>query len=262
MKVAVVGIASGIGGESYSYRIAGVINHTHTGYLFPTQDLRSYDPDGMRITYPISAILGDKTEEIDSIIVVQSRILIHNDTSKPLLLFKTESVEPYGTVDNPTIVVKKLERMQDYADFDYTIASAIALHLYNPDREKDILIADIPWLPLPFKEYVDRLERSQHLIIMQRYHDIDCFTARTIEAMACKTIPIIFYKDPNTKKMYESIGIDNTVAYFVNVSKYGNLQIKEYDIEMAERGHELVKEKFNMRVHTNTFMELLMNGKA
>lgn len=262
MKVAVVGIASGIGGESYSYRIAGVINHTHTGYLFPTQDLRSYDPDGMRITYPISAILGDKTEEIDSIIVVQSRILIHNDTSKPLLLFKTESVEPYGTVDNPTYTVKKLERMDDYERYDHTIASAIALHLYNPDCEKDILIADIPWLPLPFKEYVAILERAQHLIIIQRYHDIDCFTARVMEAMACKTIPIIFYNDPNTKKMYESIGITSDVAYFVSTKKYDNLQIKDYDVEMAERGHKLVEEKFNMKVHTEKFMELLMNGKA
>lgn len=260
MRVAVIGLFSSNGGSSYPHRIAGVINHTHTSYCFPTQDLRFYDPDGMRTIYPISVLLGDKTEEIDSIIVVQSRIMIHNDTDKPLLLFKTESVEPYYTVDNPTYVMKKLERMEDYDDYDYTIASAIALHLYNPDREKDILIADIPWLPLPFKDYVERLERAQHLIIMQRYHEIDCYTARTIEAMACKTIPIIFYNDPRTKELYESIGITKDVAYFVSTSKYTNLQIKEYDIEMAQRGYELVRERFNMKVHTNTFMEILANG--
>lgn len=260
MRVAIIGLFSGIGGSSYPYRIASVMNQKHTAYSFPTQDLRSYDPDGMRITYPISAILGFHTEEIEYIIVVQSRIMIHNDTDIPLLLFKTESVEPYCTVDNPTVVVKKLERMEDYERYEHIIASAIALYLYNPDREKDILLADIPWLPLPFKEYVDRLERAQHLIIMQRYHDIDCFTARTMEAMACKTIPIIFYRDPGTKKMYESIGINEEVAYFVNVSKYGNLQIKEYNEHMANVGYELVKEQFNMKKHTEKFMEILLNA--
>jgi hypothetical protein len=219
-----------------------------------------HDADGMRITHPISAILRDKTSIIEGIIVVQSKILIHNDTDIPLLLFKTESVEPYCTVDNPTYIVKKLEKLEDYDYYDHTIASAIALHKYNPDREKDIFLLDVPWLPLPFEKYVERLERAHHMIIMQRYHDIDTFTVRAIEAMACKTIPIIFYGDPRTKELYESIGITKDVAYFVSIRKYTNLQIKEYDIEMANRGYELVKERFVMKVHTNKFMELLLNA--
>ena len=78
--------------------------------------------------------------------------------------------------------------------------------------------------------------------------------------MACKTIPIIFYKDPNTKKMYEKIGIDESVAYFVSVEKYGVLQIREYDLEMAERGHKLVMDVFNMNYHASKFMELLLEN--
>jgi len=60
--------------------------------------------------------------------------------------------------------------------------------------------------------------------------------------------------------MYESIGIDEDVAYFVSVRKYGDLRIKEYDIEMAERGYKLVIDKFNMNYHADKFMELLLNA--
>ena len=257
MKIGVVGHFSNDGGESYPFRIAGVINQKHTAYCFPTQNRRSYDTDGMRIVHPISTIIDGHA--IDAIIAVQSKIMIHNDTDIPLLLFKTESVEPYMTVDNPTHVVKKLESMEDYFLYQHVIASAIALHKYNPNREKEVFIADIPWLPMPFESYVEILERCKHLIVMQRYHDIDTYTARSIEAMACKTIPIIFYQDPKTKEMYESIGIDESVAYFVSVAKLTDLKIKEYDEEMAERGYNLVKEKFNMKLHTNTFLEILSN---
>lgn len=260
MRIAIIGLSAIGGGGSYAYRIAAVLNQSHSAYDYPVQDYKVYDADGMRIIYPVSIILGDNTDIIEYIIVVQSRIMIHNDTDIPLLLFKTESVEPYCTVDNPTYIIKKLECMEDYDLYDYTIASAIAMSKYNPNREKDILLLDVPWLPLPFEVYLERLERAQHMIIMQRYHNIDCFTVRTIEAMACKTIPIIFYSDPATKELYESIGVTKEVAYFVSVDKYTDLQIKEYDEEMANRGYELVKERFIMKVHTNTFMEILLNA--
>jgi len=257
-KVGVIGMVAGAGGPSYAYRLAAVINHSYTSYCFPTQELRKHDPDGMRIKYPVSVITND--QELDYIIVVQSKICIHNDTNAKLLLFQTESVEPYGTVDNPNVVVKKLERLQDYTNYEHVISSAIASNNYRPNREKDILLLDVPWLPLSFNEYIDRVERAQHLIILSRYHVIDTYTARVIEAMACKTIPIIFYDHPDTKKMYEDIGINEEVAYFVSVNKYVDLQIKEYDIDMAERGYKLVIEKFNMQYHVDTFMELLENG--
>jgi len=259
MRVGVIGmVADAYGNSSYAYRIAAVVNHGHTAYCYPTQDLRKNDPDGMRIIYPVSILTRD--QELDFVIVVQSKICIHNDTKAKLLLFKTESVEPYGTVDNADIIIKKLERMQDYQDYEHVIASAIAINKYNPNREKDILLLDVPWLPLPFDEYIERVERAQHLIVMQRYHDINTYTCRVIEAMACKTIPILFYDKPSIKKMYEEIGITEDVMYFVSIKKYGDLQIKEYDIDMAERGYKLVIEKFNMKYHVNTFMELLENG--
>lgn len=259
MKVGVIGmVADTYGNSSYAFRIAAVVNHGHTAYCFGTQELRKHDPDGMRVKYPISVITGN--QELDYIIVVQSKIWIHNDTDAKLLLFQTESVEPYGTVDNPDITIKKLERMQDYQDYEHVIASAIAINKYNPNREKDIILLDVPWLPLPFNEYIERVERAQHLIVMQRYHDINTYTCRVIEAMACKTIPILFYDDPSIKTMYEEIGITEDVMYFVSIKKYGNLQIKEYDIDMAERGYKLVVEKFNMKFHVDTFMEMLENA--
>lgn len=257
MKIAIIGIFAG---ENYCYRMASVINHTNTAYEFPTQNYRVHDPSGMRITYPISILLGNHMDKIEGIIVVQSKIMIKNDTDIPLLLYKTESVEPYMTVENPNYVVKKLETLDDYEFYEHVISAAIALSNYNPNREKDIFLVDIPWLPLPFNDYVERLERSKHLICMQRVHDIDTFTVRVLESMACKTIPIIFYSNPDTKKLYESIGIDKEVAYFVSIKKYGKLAIKEYDIDMANRGYELVKEKFSMKVNVNKFMEIIENG--
>jgi hypothetical protein len=258
MRVAVIGFMATGGLESYATRIANVLNKTHTSYAYPTQNYPAFDGAGMFIYYKISELLGKHLPDIEYIIVVQSKIFIHNDTDIPLLLFKTESVVPEGTVDNPTLTVKKLEEMNDYDHYDHVIASAIAPYLYRHDREKDIFLLDVSWLPTPWKEYIEKVERAQHLIVMQRYHDIDIYTARVIEAMACKTIPIIFYNKASTKEMYESIGIDDTVAYFVNVAKYGDMQIKQYDIEMAEKGYKLVIEKFNMNYHVKTFMELLL----
>ena len=109
MNVAVIGFCS-LG--SYVERIASVLNQNHTAFEYPTQNYQIHDADGIRIVYPISVLLGNKTDIIDYIIVVQSKIMIHNDTDIPLLLFKTESVEPYCTVDNPTLTVKKLERLE------------------------------------------------------------------------------------------------------------------------------------------------------
>ena len=260
MRIAIIGFFTGGGLGSYAYRIASVLNHEHTASCYATQMFEIYDGDGMRITYLISNILGDDVDKIEYIIVIQSKILIHNDTDIPLLLFKTESVEPYGTVDNPTVTVKKLETMDDYNKFEHIVASSINTSLYNPNREKDILLLDVPWLPLPFEEYIERVERAQHLIIMQRVHDIDTYTCRVIEAMACKTIPIIFYRSIDTKRMYESIGITEEVAYFVNIQKYGDLQIREYDELMAQKGYELVIKNFTMKNHTIKFMEILLNG--
>jgi len=260
MRVGVIGIMGSGGTGSYAMRIGSVLNKQHTAYCFPTQNYEPFDADGMIRTYPISIILDNHVDEIEYIIVVQSQIWLHNDTDIPLLLFKTESVIPDCTVDNPTIVIKKLEKLDDYKKYEHTIGSAIASYRYDCTQEKDIMILDVPWLPLPFEEYIARVAKAQHLIVMQRYHDIDTYTCRVIEAMACKTIPIIFYNDPDTKSMYESIGIDEDVAYFVSVRKYGDLRIKEYDIEMAERGYKLVIDKFNMNYHADKFMELLLNA--
>lgn len=260
MRVAVIGVMGNAGNHSYSMRIAEVLNHTHTAYCFPTQNYEPWTADGINRVYPISVILAEHVDKIEYIIVVQSQVWIHNDTDIPLLLFKTENVIPEGTVDNPTIIIKKLETLEDYNKYEHVIASAIAAYKYDCTQEKDIILLDVPWLPLPFEEYINRVSRAQHQLIMQRYHDIDTYTCRVIESMACKTIPIILYRDHTTKQMYENIGIDDSVAYFVSIEKYGDLQIKEYNIEMAEKGHKLVMDKFNMNYHANTFMELLLEN--
>jgi len=259
MRIAIIGVIASGGCGSFAYRLATILSHKHTVYEFPTQELDAFDGCMERRVYPISVILGDKTEEIEYIIVTQSHILIHNNTEIPLLLYKQEHVDPLGTVDNATYTLKKLERMKDYNQYKHVVFSAINLHLYNPDRKKDILLLDVPWLPLPFDEYRDRLERAQHVIIMQRVHEIDCFTARVLEAMACKTIPIIFYKNIGTKKLYELMGINEEVAYFVSVDKYTDLQIIEYNEHMANIGYELVKESFGMETRAKEFMEVLLN---
>ena len=77
--------------------------------------------------------------------------------------------------------------------------------------------------------------------------------------MACKTIPIIFYKTPDLLKLYGLMGINETNAYFVCTRESFNLEIKEYDKEMAERGYKLVQEKYGTETMTKNIMEMFEN---
>ena len=184
----------------------------------------------------------------DLIIVTQSQIMIYNDTDMPLVLMKTERPDPLGTVQNPTHILKKLEVIQDLVNYKNIAFVTIDLDRYDCNRKKDLVLCDMKWRELPFETYIDIMERSQHAIIYQRIHETDCITTRAIEAMACKTIPIIFYQTNYLRRLYDMMGINETNAYFVCTSTPLNLEIKEYDKEMANRGYKLVQRYFGTEV--------------
>lgn len=194
---------------------------------------------------------------IDYIIVTQSQILIHNDTGIPLILYKQERVDPQGTVDNPTHILKKLEVITDFENYKDVVFPTIDLNRYNPNRKKDVMISDMQWVPQEFEDYIDIMERSQHAIIFQRVHETDCITVRALEALACRTIPIIFYQTNFLRRLYDMMGINESNAYFVCTSKSYNLEIKEYDIEMANRGYDLVCKYFDTEILAKKIMEVI-----
>ena len=76
---------------------------------------------------------------------------------------------------------------------------------FNPDREKDILLSNIP-RDVPFEEYKDLMERSKFTII----NAYNWLSKRTLEAIACKTIPIVV---TGTPEMYRHFGLkDNWIS--------------------------------------------------
>ena len=259
MKIAVIGYHKNLGCGSYAHRIAEVLDKEHEVYRITTSHLPGMDIEGYRLLWRISDLLKGKTP--DYIIVIQSHILITNDTKIPLLLLKTERNDPPGTVENPTYFFKKLEVMNDLQKYKFIIFPSIDLARYDIDVEKDLLLSDQQWSPQKFDDYINIVERSQHTIIFQRVHETDCITTRVLEAMACKTIPIIFYKTPDLIKLYGLMGIGKDNAYFVCTREPFNLEIKEYDKEMAQRGYDLVQEKYGTEVMAKNMMEMFKNGK-
>lgn len=262
MRLAIIGHIKGFGCGSMAFRLAEIFDKEHTVYRISTTSFPLLDADGYRTIHRISTLLGNKLKITDLIIVTQSHIIIHNDTDIPLILYKQERVDPQGTVDNPTHIIKKLEVVADLADYKDIAFPTIDLNRYNPNREKELILSDMEWVPQEFKDYIDIMERSQHAIIFQRVHETDCITVRALEALACKTIPIIFYKTNFLRRLYEMMGINETNAYFVCTSKSYNLEIKEYDIEMANRGYDLVHRYFGTEVLAAKILSLITKERV
>lgn len=87
-----------------------------------------------------------------------------------------------------------------------TILPFAFVDYFNPDREKDILMSNIP-RDVPFEEYKDIMERSQFTII-ESYGYI---SKRAMEALACKTIPIIVSNNPG---IYHRYGFEDDFCTF------------------------------------------------
>jgi len=101
-----------------------------------------------------------------------------------------------------------------------TILPFAFIDYFNPDREKDILMSNIP-RDVPFEEYKDTMERSQFTLI-----EADCYISkRAMEALACKTIPIIVTKAP---ELYYRFGFE---LDFCSFSDTPDIDKNHYNIE-------------------------------
>lgn len=246
MRIAIIG---NFDQGSYASTLANEVNKAHTAYIFNSRSL-GYD---QTIRHNISDILGKQKDIIERIIVVQSHIFIHNDTEIPLLLYKRELGDE--TVDNPTTVLRKYLLYNDDTKYN-TIFAAINPNRYNSERNKDIIISDIPsWHYYNFLQYIDILERSQ-------YHLVKAFSisVRTLEALACKTIPIIFYTMDQTRQAYEHMGITDDIVHFVQFANWQELfTITSYDKDMAQRGYEFCMNNLTIEKRTQQFLEVIEN---
>ena len=248
MRIAIIG---NYDTGSYAQYLAAEINKSETTYIYDTRQL-GYDQTKF---HKISDVLGRDKDNIEHIIVVQSHAFLHNDTDIPLFLYKRELGNP--TVNNPTKVFRKYLLYNDKKDYECILEAAINPSRYNPNREKDILISDIPsWHWMGFYEYRDILERS-------KFHLVKAFSisVRTLEALACKTIPIIFYTIDQTRMAYEEMGIDHQIVHFTKFANWEKLlQIKEYDIDMANKGYEFCMNNLTIANRARQILEVIKNG--
>jgi hypothetical protein len=113
---------------------------------------------------------------------------------------------------------------------------------FNPSRHKNVFMSDIS-RDIPFVEYVNLLERSKYVIIRG-----DWFSKRSVEALACKTIPIILC-DKKTMVYYKLAGFTTDFCHFIETDKwedYDNIILTNYDPEMANKGYNFVKKHHSL----------------
>lgn len=247
MRIAIIG---NFDTGSYAETLAYEINKKHTAYIFNTRDL-GYEKMRHQISDVIKSMINPTIEKI---IVVQSHALFHNDTNIPLYLYKRELGAP--TVDNPTKIMCKYILYEQKGKYENILYPAIKPSMFNPNREKDIIISDPPWFPMPREDFIDILERSQYIIITSPY-----ISVRVLEALACKTIPIIYYDTEELRASYLDIGINYQMAHFIQLyKKKDSLQIKEYNIAMANRGYEFCINNLTIKNRTQQILEVMENG--
>lgn len=248
MRIAIIG---NFDKDSYASVLADELNKKHTAYIFNTREL-GYDQSKR---HKISDVLRSSLTKPEYIIVVQSHALLHNDTDIPLYLYKRE-LGPL-TVDNPTKILYKYLLYNDKKNHKNILHAAINPSRYNPDREKDIIMSDIEsWYTMGFERYRDILERSQ-------YHMVKAYSisVRTLEALACKTIPIIIYVMPELKKAYEEMGIDDSMVVFTQIANWQQTKlIMAYDENMAEKGYDFCINNLTIKNRAQQILEVIENG--
>ncbi len=107
---------------------------------------------------------------------------------------------------------------------------------------KDIFLSDIS-RNIPPKEYLTLLSRSQYIIIKTWRNKPGNVSVRALEAMASKTIPLIF-TDNELQSQYRMLGFNKSNCYFIEVEgTEENVLVHKYNKKIAKAGYKLVCEK-------------------
>lgn len=174
-----------------------------------------------------------------------------NDENLPLLYVHYDYIP---TVRYPSVVLgfnhtgdngttHGLQTYSVFGDYEWkSIDCFINPFAFQINPSKDTLLIDIPDT-VPFRIYKEQLERSQFLVTKGNQ-----FRKRVLEALYCRTTPIVIYTSPNVKDIYEKYGlspycyfIDHGLEYFRTGERIG-----AYNRVKAEDGHWFVLTNFTL----------------
>lgn len=184
----------------------------------------------------LSRIIGQRPNEI--ILVVQCHINIRKDL--PCKGYYYIHIDGHACC-NPSDIDHGFKTWHSPGNTDYNIAEKttvlmpwVDLEDWNPHKEKTVHTLYISRIS-SFKDYKEDLEDSQHTVIYSPHW----YSKRVSQALACKTIPIIFTDEPD---LYRAEGFEDGVnCVLIGYDGFTWNFNWAYEVRVAEAGYELVK---------------------
>jgi len=211
------------------------------------------------IKYPIIDIpktdiltSSDVSQDLDLIIILETEIRqFRNNTNIPIILY-FQDPEYYLTVENPNLVALKHPNTEVSMFKTFYLPPAIDPTEYSLNQKKNIFISDISRDKniVSRNDYLDILERSQHIIIKPGN-----ISVRALEALALKTIPIII-AEKDLRSRYRMLGFNKSNCYFISIEPTINsLLIPNYNEKIANNGFQLVRKNHTWKNRAQKILE-------
>ena len=260
-----IGVVGHFPQRSYSSGLANIL-HTTLGqtvfiypiHIYPEEFKYRWGVTNPKKDFPLSKIVNGA--DLQCVIVVQGCLNIDNDTNIPVVYYHRE-VERGLSCTNPTYLGLKYPFMYPLYEHPnkFFMFPCMNPNTFNSNREKDLIISYIT-RETCMLNYIDLIERSQYILIKDTDHKYTktlSISVRTMEAFACKTIPLIQVTD-GLREQYENIGINDSICTFWTDYFPFTKQLK-YNEEKANEGYDFVMKHHTIKNRAEKILEVIKN---
>lgn len=212
-----------------------------------------------RMPYPLSRIING--QDLDFIVNVQGCLDIENDIDIPVVYYHRE-IERGMSITECDYLMLKYNYMWDLYDHPnkYKCPPCVNPRNFNPNKEKDLGISYIT-RETSMANYIDLMERSEYALIKDTDHKYTKtlgISVRTMEALACKTIPLI--QSTNGLHIgYRNIGIDESMCEFWT-DHYPFTKELKYNKNKAQVGYDFVMANHTITNRAKLILDVIKNG--
>lgn len=196
----------------------------------------------------ISKLIGNTPQNL---FIVQNNVFFKMDVSGCKVIYfhidGTQSFHP-NEIDFAIYLFNALgKHAYKVAENQKVILPFASMNFFNPSRTKNINLSDIS-RDVSHGEYKDILERSDFTIV----NAPNWISKRALEALACKTVPIIL---TNTPEMYYRMGFQDDFCKLMKPTDLNPTTIKE-DFDL-EKGYNWVKQYHSAKVRVKQLLPYL-----
>lgn len=196
----------------------------------------------------ISKLVGNKAQNI---LIIQNSTFFNIDVSGCKIFYfhidGTQSIHP-NKIDFAFYLFNALgKHAYKVADNQRVLLPFANIGYFDPNREKEFYFSHIT-RDISYEEYKDKMERSEFLIVEAS----NWISKRALEALACKTIPIIITDVP---EMYYRMGFKDEFCGLISSYKdIERVMKREYDIN---KGYEWLKKYHSAKVRIKQMVPFL-----